>query len=223
MTLIGHSNIRKNDTVYDLGAGSGVITHALARRCKEVVAVEIEPNALEKLRQNTEGLANVKIITQNILDLQPQEEKYKIFANIPFSLSSDIIRHFLYCSHTPAAMYFIVQKQFARKLVPSPAHFTSQLGIMLGAYYEVRIRLPLRKTDFTPPPAVDTVLLELKRREAPLVPHADLARYDTYTRQCFENKAFFQAQPRTDVGISPEKKPSELSIEQWCALFTAAQ
>ena len=82
--LIGHSNIRKNDTVYDLGAGSGVITTALARRCKQVIAVEIEPSALKSLRQNISSLDNVTVIEKDILQLDPPDQPYKIFSNIPF-------------------------------------------------------------------------------------------------------------------------------------------
>jgi len=221
--LVGHTTIRKNDTVYDLGAGSGVITSVLARRCRQVRAVEIEPGALKKLRANVGTLPHVEIIEKNILSLQPPEENYKIFANIPFSLSSDIIRHFAGLERPPRAMYFIVQKQFAHKLVPSNTHFTNQLSSVVGALYQARIRLPLRKTDFTPPPAVDTVLLELKQRETPLIAPQHLADYDTYTARCFASQPFFAAQPRAKAGISAELRPSQLTLEQWCALYSTAR
>jgi 23S rRNA (adenine-N6)-dimethyltransferase len=92
--LIGHSNIRKNDTVYDLGAGSGVIASVLARRCKQVIAVEIEPQALAKLRQNLSHEQNITILKKDILDLDLPKEPYKIFANIPFSVSAQVVRKF---------------------------------------------------------------------------------------------------------------------------------
>ena len=116
--LVGHSNIRKNDTVYDLGAGSGVIASVLAGRCKQVVAVEIEPEALFKLRQNLGHVDNVTIVAGSILELTPPAEPYKIFANIPFNLSADIVRKFTSAKLPPKSMYLITQKQFARKLVP---------------------------------------------------------------------------------------------------------
>jgi 16S rRNA A1518/A1519 N6-dimethyltransferase RsmA/KsgA/DIM1 with predicted DNA glycosylase/AP lyase activity len=64
--LVGHSNIRKNDTVYDLGAGSGVIASVLAERAKSVIAVEIEPSALRKLRVNMAQFDNVTIVEKDM-------------------------------------------------------------------------------------------------------------------------------------------------------------
>ena len=214
--LIGHSNIRKNDTVYDLGAGSGVITSVLARRCKQVVAVEIEPVALEKLQRNVGQLENVTIVKQDILQLIPPAEPYKIFANIPFSLSSDTVRKFTFATRPPKSMYLITQKQFARKLVPGDNHFTSQLGAEIGVLYTVRVRKPLRKTDFTPPPAVDTVLLEIKQRETPLIPNEQLTQYRKLVARCFTDQKYFA---RLQRPFSPELRPSQLTLKQWLALY----
>lgn len=217
--LVGHSNIRKNDIVYDLGAGSGVIASVLARRCKRVIAVESEAQALAKLREHLEQVENVTIVQRDILEVVPANEPYKIFANIPFSLSAKVVRKFTEDTHAPKALYFIVQKQFAQKLVPSDQHFTSQLGAQVGARYTARIRKPLRRSDFTPPPAVDTVLLELKLRSEPLVALERLQEYRVFVARCYAEQKFFMNQPRARVNVSPERKPSELSLEQWAQLF----
>lgn len=217
--LIGHSNVRKNDTVYDLGAGSGVITGVLARRAREVVAVEIEPQALGKLRANVGKLENVTILEKDILTLIPMHESYKIFANIPFNLSSQIIQRFIFDVTPPKAMYLITQKQFARKLVPGDDHFTSQLSAEIAPFFTARIRKPLRRDDFTPPPAIDTVLLELKRREEALLPPEATARYREFIQKSFSEQKFFQSLPRAKANISPELRPSQLTFEQWLALY----
>jgi 23S rRNA (adenine-N6)-dimethyltransferase len=217
--LIGHSNIRKNDTVYDLGAGSGVISSVLANKCKKVVAVEIEPAALQKLRYNLGNILNVDIVEQDILKMKIPKGRYKIFSNIPFSQSAAIVRKFTEADNPPVAMYLIVQKQFARKLVPSDQHFTAQLGAQLGPRFEARIRKPLRKTDFTPPPAVDTILLELKLRSEPLLDESDMTGYRAFVARCFELQKYFGSLNRTEAGVSSELIPSQLGIEQWVALF----
>jgi 23S rRNA (adenine-N6)-dimethyltransferase len=217
--LVGHSNIRKNDTVLDLGAGSGIITSTLARRCKQVIAVELEPRALAMLRKNTVQFDNVTIVPRSILQITAPEQPYKIFANIPFSLSAQIVHKFTEDVRPPKAMYLIVQKQFARKLVPGNDHFTSQLSAQLGPLYTARIRRPLRRTDFTPPPAVDTVLLELKLRDQPLLPLDQLADYRTFIEHCFAQQKFFTKTPRAASDISPELRPSQLTLEQWVALY----
>ncbi|HEY0964964.1 MAG TPA: rRNA adenine dimethyltransferase family protein [Candidatus Saccharimonadales bacterium] len=221
--LIGHSNIRKNDTVYDLGAGSGVITSVLARRCKQVVAVEVEQQALKKLRQNVENLENVTIIQKDILQLPIPSEPYKIFSNIPFSLSAEIVRKFTSATNPPKSMYLVAQKQFARKLVPGSDHFTSQLSAEISPWFTVRIRKPLRKTDFTPPPAVDTVLLEIKQRETPIIAPEEAEDYREFVTLCFTRQKYFISLEKDKAGLSPELRPSQLTIEQWVRLYATVK
>ena len=156
--LIGHSNIKKRDLVIDLGAGSGVITGALARRCKKVIS-------------------NVAIFVGDLRELKLPNEPYKIFANPPFSLSAEVFYKLLNLENRdgqivelenknhrrPDAIYLILQKQLALKLIITERHYTSQLGRILAKNYATRIRLPLKETDFTPPPHVPTVLFEAKQ------------------------------------------------------------
>ena len=162
--LIGHSNIKKRDVVIDIGAGSGVITTALAKRCRQVIAVEPDHETAELLRKNVSKLENVQIIERDFLEMELPDGPYKIFANPPFHLSSAILHKLDEAKNPPEAIYLILQKQFALKLLNNDRHYTSQLGKQLFVHYAPRIRLPMRPHYFTPPPAVPTVLLELKRR-----------------------------------------------------------
>ena len=163
--LIGHSNIKKRDIVIDIGAGSGVITTALTKRCSRVIAVEPDAETAALLRNNVGQLENVEIIQRNFLEMELPNEPYKIFANPPFHLSSAILHKLDEAPNPPEAIYLILQKQFALKLLNNDRHYTSQLGKQLFVHYAPRIRLPLKPHYFTPPPAVPTVLLELKRRQ----------------------------------------------------------
>ncbi|HET8690481.1 MAG TPA: rRNA adenine N-6-methyltransferase family protein [Candidatus Saccharimonadales bacterium] len=218
--LIGHSNIRKNDLVYDLGAGSGVIASVLACRARSVVAVEIEPEALKKLHDNMKRFDNVLIVERDILTVEAPSEPYKIFANIPFNLSAKVVRKFAFAKKPPKSIYLIVQKQFARKLVPGDTHFTGQLSAELGPRWFTRIRKPLRRFDFTPPPAVDTVLLELKRREEALVSGEQYDDYRAFIKRSFTEQKYFTNLPRQKVNLSPELRPSQLTLEQWLKLWS---
>lgn len=219
--LIGHSNIRRGDLVIDIGAGSGAITAVLARRCRQVLAYENEPGILNKLQQNMRRHKNVKVIAQDFLRAKLPDEPYKVFANIPFHLSADIVRKLTNNdeTHTPQAIYLIVQKQFAQKLVPSDRHFTSQLGTQLAPWWQTRIRRPLRRTDFTPPPAVDTVLLELKPQSEPLLSTLERDKYQSFVAKCYASQKVFATIPRAEAGINPERKPSELTPEEWVRLY----
>ena len=162
LMLIGHSNIKKRDVVLDIGAGSGVITSALARRAKAVIAIESDPETAEKLRKNTKKFENVKVVEGDFLKLNLPTTPYKIFANPPFHLSSKILHKLIESGNPPEAIYLILQKQLALKLIRTDRHYTSQLGQKINQKYQTKIRYPLKPTDFTPPPKVPTVLYEAK-------------------------------------------------------------
>lgn len=177
--LIGHSNIKKRDLVIDIGAGSGVITSALAKRCKKVIAVEKDATTAKRLRENLvrQNITNVEIFEGDFREMKLPDEPYKIFANPPFSLSAEVFYKLLSLENLdgkickkegdvarrPEAIYLILQKQLALKLIITERHYTSQLGRLLAEDYATRIRLPLKPTDFTPPPKVPTVLFEAKK------------------------------------------------------------
>ncbi len=202
--LIGHSNIRKNDTVLEIGAGSGVITIALSKRCQKVIAVEPDRETAEKLKKNLEKyeIKNVELIEKDFREIELPTEPYKVFANPPFRMSAEIfykllnlenregkiikksendrgnvvglrpsasqgaVKNTTFSESTfPKSIYLILQKNLALKLIPTDRHYTSQLGKILQESYDTKIRYPMKKTDFTPPPAVDTVLFEAKLRQ----------------------------------------------------------
>ena len=167
LMLIGHSNLKKRDLVVEIGAGSGVITSALSRRVSRVIAIEPDAETAKKLRQNLKSreCENVEIVERDFLDYELPSESYKVFANPPFHLSSAILHKLIESENPPEAIYLILQKQFALKLLNNDRHYTSQLGLALTRDYTTRIRLPLKSSDFTPPPAVPTVLFEAKRIE----------------------------------------------------------
>ena len=177
--LIGHSNIKKRDLMIDIGAGSGVITSALAKRCKKVIAVEKDAETAKRLRENLtrQNITNVEVFEGDFREMKLPDEPYKIFANPPFSLSAEVFYKLLSLENLdgkickkedeaprrPEAIYLILQKQLALKLIITERHYTSQLGRLLTEDYATKIRLPLKPTDFTPPPKVPTVLFEAKK------------------------------------------------------------
>jgi 23S rRNA (adenine-N6)-dimethyltransferase len=217
--LIGHTSITRQDVVYDIGAGSGVISSVLAERCKEVVAVEFEPRMAAKLRDNMSKHPNVNVYQGDFLEMPLPETPYKIFANIPFHLSSPILRKLTQAKHQPDAIYLIVQKQFANKLLPDSDRFTGQLGMMVGPEFAVRIRKRLQRTDFWPHPAVDTVMVELVHRPEPLIPTLKMPAYRRLIEDCFSDPKKFARMPKEQAGLTPDIKPSQMKLDQWITLF----
>lgn len=211
--LVGHSNLKKTDTVYDLGAGSGTITSVLATSCHKVIAVEYDKRMVRKLHENLADSRNVTIINGDALTVALPTDEYKVFANIPFHLSSPIVRRLTESAHPPQAIYLIVQKQFAKKLVIESSDFTGLLGAFIAPRYTARIRYRLQRTDFWPHPAVDTVFIELLLRKKPLIDDTDMARYRDFIERCFSRQKYFDA-------FKLNKRPSELSTSEWIGLFS---
>lgn len=221
--LIGHSNIRKNDTVYDIGAGSGTISSVLAERVKRVVSVEIEPRAADKLKRNMAQFPNVEVISGDFLKLALPNEPFKVFANIPFHLSSPILKKLTESDRHPKAIYLIVQKQFANKLLIEKSGFTGLLGVSIAPRWIARVRRPLKRTDYYPHPNVDTVLIEIKPREEGLIPFELMPAYRKFLEACFSDPKKFAKTARTPAGISHSLRPSQLTTDQWVRLFTASK
>lgn len=220
--LVGRSTIRSTDTVYDIGAGSGIIAASLAQKAAKVVAVEYESQTAKILKKNMERYPNVEVIVADISTLELPTTPYKIVANIPFHLSSVIIQRFINSPQAPEAAYLIVQKQFGKKLEASdPTFFTSQLGMIIGAEYTVKIIKSLKRTDYMPRPAVDTVFVELVKRKSPLVPKGRLDAYRRFTEECFSDPHKLAKMPLEVIGAKPGLSPSRLSLAQWLILFNS--
>jgi 16S rRNA A1518/A1519 N6-dimethyltransferase RsmA/KsgA/DIM1 with predicted DNA glycosylase/AP lyase activity len=219
--LVGHSNLGRGDTVYDIGAGSGVISSVLAERCQAVVSVEYEPRMAVKLRENMAEYPNVEVREGDFLAMELPKTPYKVFANIPFHLSSPIVRKLVEADNPPEAIYLVVQKQFANKLLPDSDRFTGQLGMMIGPLFAARIRKRLRRTDFWPHPNVDTVFLELLCREQPLLSSDKMPQYREFVEKCFADPRQFAKTSRKAIGLPDDIKPSQMKLAQWIALFNA--
>lgn len=221
--LIGHSNLTAADLVLDIGAGSGIISSVLAQKVEHVIAIEPEPRMAQKLRDNISAYKNIEVYEGDFLTMPLPKGKYKVFANIPFHVSSLIVRRLTEAVNSPEAMYFVVQKQFANKLLADGKRFTGQLGMMIGPLYTTRIRKRLKRTDFWPHPNVDTVFLELTKRSGPLINLDDMPEYRTFTERCFADPKKFSKAPRHKLDLPPDIKPSQMTLRQWVNLFLASQ
>ncbi len=189
---------------------------------KQVIAIEFEPGAAKILIHNMQEYPNVSVKIGDVMKMNLPTTPYKIFANIPFHLSSPIVQRFINSPMSPEAAYLIVQKQFGRKLIATDTtHFTGQLGMLIGAEYKVKIIKSLRKTDFWPHPAVDTVLVEMIKRKDPLVPKNRLSAYTQFTVECFSDPKKLAKMPLNVIGQAVGASPSRLSLDQWVILFNS--
>lgn len=220
-TLIGHSDIKKSDIVYDIGAGSGIISTVLSEYAKQVVAVEYDPRMAGKIRENTKNLTNIHVIEADFLSLELPAERYKVFANIPFHLSSPILRKLTDGDNPPQSIYLVVQKQFAKKLIIGDGTaFTGVLGAMIAPWFTTRIRYRLERTDFWPHPAVDTAMVEILLRDTPLLSKSETAKYHAFVEQCYSRQKYFASLPSE---LTKQKRPSQLTATEWINLYRSSK
>ena len=132
LMLIGHSNLKRRDTVVEIGAGSGVITTALAKKCGSVYAIEKDSETFKKLQNNLkeQKLENVKLICEDFREVNFDFKNYKVFSNPPFSLSAEVFYKLLNLENQngqiiekglknpPKAIYLFLQKTIGLKINP---------------------------------------------------------------------------------------------------------
>ena len=163
--ILALGNIRKGDTVYEIGAGRGIITGELSRLCRELYAIEKDEKLFSRL-MNSIGHRNIKLIHADVLDYPfPRMGSYKVFSNIPFSISSEILDKLLFSSNPPVDSYLIVQRESAERYAGQPYSRNSLKSLLLKPFFFFEILHELKPKDFRPAPRVSSVLLRIKKHD----------------------------------------------------------
>ncbi len=231
-SLIGESTIGPGDIVYDIGAGRGAITAELARSARAVVAIEPDGRLVLGLRERFREAGNVRILQCDFLQYRIPDPGYKVFANIPYHITARIVRKILYESPQPCEAYLVMQAEAARKFAGALPFGETQFSVLAKPYHTIQIQRELRRTDFEPVPAVDSVLLHIRKRAAPLISPAEAGLYREFVRFGFGawkknlkityKRVFSYPQWKhlsRDLGFPLDAVPSQLSFEQWLGLF----
>lgn len=165
--LIRLSEIDKSDIILEIGPGMGVLTQALAKNSKLVIAVEKDRVLSEICKENLEDLSNVVILNQDILetnvekiffDLKIKEKKYKIVANLPYNISLRIIREFLESKFPPESIVVIIQKEVGQKICDNKSNLPK---IAFNFYGKPKNLFYISRELFWPKPRVDGAVLQI--------------------------------------------------------------
>jgi len=160
--IVNLAGLDKQDHVIEIGPGKGHITRALLPRCGQVTAVELDPKLHAHLCAKFAGAPNLRLVRGDFLALPLPQGPYKVFANIPFSRTTDIVRKLTQGLHPPADAWLVMEKGAAKRFLGRPHESLASLS--LKPWFEGEVLYHFRREDFHPMPAVDTVLLHLKRR-----------------------------------------------------------
>lgn len=219
--------------VLEIGAGVGSLTVWLAAAARKVVAVELDAHLIPLLRQTLAGLENVTLVKGDILALRLsdwiQEEGYLVVANIPYYITSAIIRHLLEHRPRPARMVLTMQREVAERICAPPGEL-SLLALSVQVYGRPQPVLRIPAGAFYPPPQVDSVSLRVDLYPEPLIPPALMNDFFRLAKAGFAQKrktlrnslsaglgippaeatALLQA-----AGIDPQRRAETLAIPEW--------
>ena len=123
--LIARTTLSKSDTVLEIGAGKGHITKALSEKCRSVISYELDQSLYAKLKPKLKD--NVKLYCTDFLKCKLPGQPYKVFANIPFSRTSAIIRKLTTSDNLPTAIWLVIEKGAAKRFAGLPTENLSSL------------------------------------------------------------------------------------------------
>lgn len=222
------------DVVLEIGPGLGTLTKELVDRAQRVVAVEFD-EALARDLSDRVPASNLEVVRQDILrfDLTTMPPDYKVVANIPYYLTSNLIRVLSESTNQPKAVALLVQKEVAERVAAAPGGM-SLLSVTAQFYWQVNTGLLVPARLFTPPPKVDSQILILERCDAPLFADVDAKAFFRLVKAGFSNRrktllnslsgglhmSKSELQPILEQAqINPGARPQELSLDDWHRLY----
>lgn len=237
-TIVIAAELSPEDIVIEVGPGLGVLTIELARRAGKVIAVELDTKLASLLKRRLASLPNVNIVNADILKVSPTqllggENNYKVVANLPYYVTSPILRYFVEASPKPSLMVVMVQKEVGIAIAASPGKM-SLLAISLQVYSKPKIISYVSSQSFYPPPKVDSAIVRFDLFPEPAVKIADIDGFFKVVRCGFSSPRKqlrnslahgLEVKP-AEVGlllekarIEPQRRAETLSLEEWARLY----
>ena len=235
--IVEAAELEAGDNVVEIGPGLGVLTRRLLAAGASVLAVEVDPRLAEYLRRELYGVDRFELIEADALSLHPREmfpgEPFKVVANIPYHITSPLLHAFLEGDRPPETTVLLVQLEVAER-VAAPPGGTSYLSVFAQNVADVEIVARVPAEAFEPAPAVDSAVLRLRRRDAPVVAVGPLrepfyrivqAGFRQRRKQVHNGLSRELPVEREEVeaalatcGVDPERRPQTLTLDEWACL-----
>lgn len=226
--------VQAADTVLEIGPGLGTLTELLVQQARQVIAVEFDEKLAADLPRRVPA-ANLEVVPQDILsfDFTQLAPAYKVVANIPYYLTSNLIRVISETTNPPQVAVLLVQKEVAERVAAEPGTM-SILSVTTQFYWQVSLNRKVPAALFTPPPKVDSQILVLQHRTQPLFPDVDTKVFFRLVKAGFAQRrktllnslsaGLHLSKEQTaalcaSVDIDSRRRAQTLSLEEWHNLY----
>lgn len=239
--IVASAELSAEDSVLEIGAGLGSLTRLLAAAAKEVKAVEIDHRLIPVLKEVVGKYTNIEVIQGDILALDPGQligrPGYVVVANIPYYITSAIVRHLLEREMKPARLVLTMQQEVAERICAEPGDL-SLLALSVQVYGNPTISGILPAAAFYPVPGVDSATLRVDMYPQPLFDDRQRAKFFTLIKMGFAQKRKMlrntlaaglhipseeAAVYLTVAGIDPGRRAQTLSLVEWKTLVNELQ
>jgi 16S rRNA (adenine1518-N6/adenine1519-N6)-dimethyltransferase len=252
-SIANAAEVSPTDTILEIGPGLGHLTQVLARRAGQVIAVEVDRELAARLQSEFANSQNVSIIQGNFLDAAPiewvrrhgnkiagagkipapQSIPFKVVANLPYYITSAILRHLLEAAQKPQTIVVMVQREVAQRIVARPPEM-NLLAVSVQFFAQPRIMRTIAAGAFYPPPKVDSAVVRMDILAKPLLSDADASRFFEIVHAGFGEK---RKQLRNSLAhglardpdsimtallraqIQPTRRAETLTLDEWLACY----
>lgn len=234
--IVESAALTGGEEVLEIGAGLGSLTRLLADAAKRVMAVEIDSRLMPVLSEVVSGYANIDLVQGDILALDPAQlmgaPGYVAVANIPYYITSAIVRHLLESRARPARLVLTMQKEVAERICAEPGEL-SLLALSVQVFGQPRITATIPAGAFYPVPGVDSATLRVDLYPQPFFNDEQRGYFFTLIRMGFAQKRKTlrntlaaglhisgeeSARCLLSAGIDPQRRAQELSLVEWKTL-----
>ena len=233
--IIKAAELKSSDRVIEVGPGTGFLTERLIEQVKHVLCIELDQDMVNVLNDRFANSENLEIVNEDVLKFpisNVQCPKYKLVANIPYYITSPLIKHFLHSAQPPELMVLLVQKEVAQKICGKGGK--TLLSVQIEVFGEPDLIAQVPRTSFYPAPKVDSAVLRIRPHAQPLVPADQQKAFFRLVKFGYSQKrkklsntlaAGLHLKPKEiaekmkSVGIDPNLRAEHLGVGEWSNLI----
>ena len=227
--IIAAAAISPNDLVVEVGPGFGVLTEALLQKARRVIAIEKDVALYTHLKEKFRSAKNLELFHADALKVSPPREPYLLVANIPYSITSPLLDHFIreQPENLPKRAVFLVQKEVAQKICAKPPDM-NVLALHIQSFGAPKIIAYVSKNNFEPRPKVDSAVIKIEfEKEESRNRNKEYEKYFSLIHAAFAQRrkmlrAVFPKELLARAGIDGTRRPETLSTDEWWRLTAVA-